>query len=508
PYEFDGVDTSAASGLLAYDDVPSSATKVYASDDDRFGSDVSGYVNTFGDSTNPVKGHILVFEEEAEENFHIFEITGATVQSGYTELDVNFLAESVTPIASGQPVRLSFVRAVDEGAKGDQGDPGANGADGDDGDDGWSPVFSIQNDGDRRVLRLDDWVGGTGTKPATGDYVGASGLTNDIAQAIDIRGPQGLQGSKGDQGDPGDKGDKGDQGDPGPTFGLPYELSLEGGPLSAGSIQYDDNAGIFYINKTDLQSTTQIGRLIDAGICSSSVPHGYLVISHSSDIYICTVNAVEDLTYYQLVPYPPFDPLIWDLSNPLLVSVYFIPAGNKGDKGDPGAPGGETVALGRWEVTGAATLTADNVFDDSLYSYYTITGQFRPATNGSDLSAVLRSSVPADVGGGIRIGGAFARLDASGSGTSGPLAVLASSINSTPGNGVTWFQLGLHMRNGSSHGIDLAIRYGTSTGPIYAGQYNGEFVDSTPRQGIKFSFSSGNIAAGWIEIVGHLKQAP
>src|SRR5690606_19037900 len=44
------------------------------------------------------------------------------------------------------------------------------------GDDGWAPVFALAADGERRVLRVMDWTGGTGTKPPTG-YVGTSGIT-------------------------------------------------------------------------------------------------------------------------------------------------------------------------------------------------------------------------------------------------------------------------------------------------------------------------------------------
>lgn len=65
------------------------------------------------------------------------------------------------------------------------------GEDGADGDDGWSPILAIVVDLDRRVLQVTDWAGGTGTKPATGDYIGPTGLVSDIAQAVDIRGPQG-----------------------------------------------------------------------------------------------------------------------------------------------------------------------------------------------------------------------------------------------------------------------------------------------------------------------------
>lgn len=83
------------------------------------------------------------------------------------------------------------------GPKGDQGDQGAQGAagtNGTDGDDGWSPVFAVISDGERRVLQVSDWQGGTGTKPATGKYVGTTGLVDAIGDGVDVRGPAGAGG--------------------------------------------------------------------------------------------------------------------------------------------------------------------------------------------------------------------------------------------------------------------------------------------------------------------------
>ena len=54
---------------------------------------------------------------------------------------------------------------------------------------GWSPAFAIVSDGSRRVLQIVDWVGGEGTKPATGGFIGSTGIVGTAAQAIDIRGP-------------------------------------------------------------------------------------------------------------------------------------------------------------------------------------------------------------------------------------------------------------------------------------------------------------------------------
>jgi hypothetical protein len=72
-----------------------------------------------------------------------------------------------------------------------RGDTGAQGLQG---DKGWSPVLAVVTDGSRRVLQVSDWTGGAGAKPATGAYVGATGLVATLASAVDIRGPVGPQG--------------------------------------------------------------------------------------------------------------------------------------------------------------------------------------------------------------------------------------------------------------------------------------------------------------------------
>ena len=112
--------------------------------------------------------------------------------------------------------------AVGGGGGGSPGAPGAPGA------NGWSPVLANVVDGERVVEQVVNWTGGSGTKPATGKYVGATGLVTLIADAVDKRGATGaastVPGPKGDPGDastvPGPKGDKGDPGDdstvPGP----------------------------------------------------------------------------------------------------------------------------------------------------------------------------------------------------------------------------------------------------------------------------------------------------
>lgn len=80
---------------------------------------------------------------------------------------------------------------------GPQGAAGTNGTNGSNGTNGWSPVLASVSDGARRVMQVVDWQGGTGSKPATGLYIGAAGLTAVLADAVDVRGPQGAAGAAG-----------------------------------------------------------------------------------------------------------------------------------------------------------------------------------------------------------------------------------------------------------------------------------------------------------------------
>lgn len=85
---------------------------------------------------------------------------------------------------------------------------GAAGAGGPAGPHGWAPIFGVQPDGERRVLRVVDWTGGQGEKPAVGQYVGAAGLVDLSADAVDVRGATGAPGAAG-VGSAGPAGSKG-----------------------------------------------------------------------------------------------------------------------------------------------------------------------------------------------------------------------------------------------------------------------------------------------------------
>lgn len=91
----------------------------------------------------------------------------------------------------------SIALAIDfRGATGPSGPAGGGDGGGSSGA-GWTPELAGEVDGTRRVLRVVDWVGGTGDKPAVGVYVGTNGFVSEIANAVDFRGGAGPSGPAG-----------------------------------------------------------------------------------------------------------------------------------------------------------------------------------------------------------------------------------------------------------------------------------------------------------------------
>jgi len=66
---------------------------------------------------------------------------------------------------TSDPALATDIRgAAGQNVKGDAGNPA------------WTPMLAIESDGAARYLKVTDWAGGVGTKPATG-YVGSAGIT-------------------------------------------------------------------------------------------------------------------------------------------------------------------------------------------------------------------------------------------------------------------------------------------------------------------------------------------
>ena len=94
-----------------------------------------------------------------------------------------------------------FMVKGNDGGNGTNGNNGIDGSNGANGTNGWTPVFAIISDGERRVLQLQNWTGGSGSTPGSeGYYLGASGLTPNLYDAVDVRGARGSDGQPGTPG--------------------------------------------------------------------------------------------------------------------------------------------------------------------------------------------------------------------------------------------------------------------------------------------------------------------
>ncbi|NBJ13356.1 hypothetical protein [Microvirga arsenatis] len=153
------------------------ATQIFIDLVDKNGADWSAALSHFNQSTSDYKSYIRLTHASDPTKWILYYIWAETAVTGFKRFSIVHVSSSAaSPFVDNDPVVLTWTRNGDKGTTGDKG---------------WSPVFSIVSDSARRVLQVTDWVGGAGTKPATGSYVGSAGLVSDIAQAVDIRGPAG-----------------------------------------------------------------------------------------------------------------------------------------------------------------------------------------------------------------------------------------------------------------------------------------------------------------------------
>lgn len=132
---------------------------------------------------------------------------------------------------------------------------------------GWTAVTANVADGARVVQQVVDWVGGTGDKPATGEYIGPSGYVSDIALATNIRGADGS--STGDVTGPSSSTDSALVLFDGSTGKL-----IKNGPPSAGlaSLAGLSTPAIYYLSAADTWTPVTIGANLTftAGTLSAS----------------------------------------------------------------------------------------------------------------------------------------------------------------------------------------------------------------------------------------------
>lgn len=173
-------------GMLRLNNATQSLATVIRTDYlDKDGNSLTDLVGSFTTSTSTVKGQIRLAEVGDPTRWIVFDLTAKSDMTGYFNLTVAHVAHSTNPLRDAQEIGFYFTPKGDVGQQGIQGNQG------------YAPVLAVVSDGDRRVFQVTDWTGSTGTKPATGKYVGTSGLVDVIGDAIDVRGTQGIQGEQG-----------------------------------------------------------------------------------------------------------------------------------------------------------------------------------------------------------------------------------------------------------------------------------------------------------------------
>ena len=104
-----------------------SITTVYIDGLTADGADVESYIDTWGNSTNDnIKGHLIIKSNlNTESTYCIFEVTGVTAQSGWTDITVQNPVGS-SPV-NNEKIVLEFVRAGNKGNTGNTGPIGETG---------------------------------------------------------------------------------------------------------------------------------------------------------------------------------------------------------------------------------------------------------------------------------------------------------------------------------------------------------------------------------------------
>lgn len=98
-------------------------TEIYVDDLDASGNNVAAQLATWDDSTSVVKGYLGVIDPSNAANYALYQVTGITVNSGYTTITVTYISASATlPFTATQTYAISFSRTGDKGDTGNIGD--------------------------------------------------------------------------------------------------------------------------------------------------------------------------------------------------------------------------------------------------------------------------------------------------------------------------------------------------------------------------------------------------
>lgn len=328
-----------ASGAIRFDNADVSlATHAYVSKEALSGSTVTDWLLGLAPGNKTVKNRLLLATSDSEEAS--WAVTAVSDETGYVDLtlDASSYAGPAGPISFGDSGFITLARemsgsngmarrgpwvtstayALDDGVSeggayyvcAEAHTSGTFATDlaagkwqvvaekGEQGDTGWAPRFAVVADGARRVLQLAGYVGGEGDAPTdhVGEYVGASGYTATIGDAVNVRGDDGPPGGDGNDG-----ADGSDGADPGIL--LTWDVANDDSDPGTGKVKADNDAlgsaTMLYIDKAN-RAGSDIEAFLLALDDSTSTAKGALTLTDpvTGAQAGWTVTGVTDATGY------------------------------------------------------------------------------------------------------------------------------------------------------------------------------------------------------------------
>ncbi len=112
-------DSDPGAGNVRFNNsTPASVTAIYFDNSDRDGNSVTAWLDTFDDSTNTVKGHLVFTAAATPTTKLVFSVSSSVVDgTGYRKVTVTHIAGTTLPSVSAH-LAVSFLRAGDKGTDG------------------------------------------------------------------------------------------------------------------------------------------------------------------------------------------------------------------------------------------------------------------------------------------------------------------------------------------------------------------------------------------------------
>jgi hypothetical protein len=211
-YYFDTTTTGGVgtSGSIRFNNSSiSSVGNLYINKLDINGSDFSGFISLWSNSTTSIRGFVSIKENNNASSIHsIFAVIGNVVDnSTYYTVPVSYISGSIPSI--NDRLAIDFDRSGRDGVIGATGSQGNTGATGPQGNTGATGIGVTGSQGPQGAKGATGNQGPIGDQGAQGDF-GPTGATG-------TQGPQGNQGQTGPKGATGNQGPIGIQGDQGAT---------------------------------------------------------------------------------------------------------------------------------------------------------------------------------------------------------------------------------------------------------------------------------------------------